>query len=370
MLFLDSTDNSLKKLLEECSIYYSEVDIITAQDTDKLANIESFSSLIIHNDCLKNFDKELTQFISLFTSVIGVGPQSEILVLDNQIANFDETKKDQINLFKNMVNFFYNLEYKSEDFNQDLSKLNNQVAGLLERVGTELERVKGIHKAFVPVRKTDVRGLHFQTKFLTGLKSGGDFFDIIEEKNQLTLLMSSVNKYSASSILLSHFLEIKQLNEITPEVIEKMIDNISNDYQSANTNDDLEMGLLCLTINLKSFEMKGYSYGDFRIVYEDGTIVKTKVANVDGNKKDIAKIDCKMKRDNRVLILSPGVSKNWAIKNSDNIDLRIQKFFKYGQDEILNELFYDLKRDDIEKFLDYDSSAVYMEINNNALFSV
>ena len=116
--------------------------------------------------------------------------------------------------------------------------------------------------------------------------------------------------------------------------------------------------------------MKGYSFGDFRVVYNDGTIVKTKAQNVDSSKKDIARIDCKMKRDNRILILSPGISQNWAIRNSDNIDLRIQKFFEYGQDEILNELFYDLKRDDIEKFLDYVSSAVYMEINNNALFSV
>ena len=78
-----------------------------------------------------------------------------------------------------------------------------------------------------------------------------------------------------------------------------------------------------------------------------------------------------MKRSSRVVLASPGLSRN---SNGFLRDKPLYKFFidnlNRNAREIIDETFFQLKKDSEKEFLDYDTSIMVMEVDENVILQV
>ena len=87
---------------------------------------------------------------------------------------------------------------------------------------------------------------------------------------------------------------------------------------------------------------------------------------------DKAGFSGKLSRGSKIAILSPGLRKNTkdVIEDRSIIDFVMDHIDK-GSSDILNEIFYQLKKDtDRNDFLSYDASAVVIEVDPKVIVEV
>lgn len=93
---------------------------------------------------------------------------------------------------------------------EEVSKLNTSFSDMIGRFHLDLELAERLQKSRVPVRFDDIRGFHIQNRYLAGIKSGGDYFDIAESRDgsQISVLLSDSSSYGLSSAVLSVLMRV------------------------------------------------------------------------------------------------------------------------------------------------------------------
>ena len=75
-----------------------------------------------------------------------------------------------------------------------------------------------------------------------------------------------------------------------------------------------------------------------------------------------------MKRGEKIIVISPGLRKNCKdFMDGRPIIRYLSKHFEENPFEILNEIFFQLKKDKDSDFLPYDASSIIIEVNKNVL---
>ena len=90
-------------------------------------------------------------------------------------------------------------------YKDELAKANQELRGLIDRVGEQLRRAHRLQKLLVPTEFPNIQGFEFSTKFQASSLSGGDYFDIFEhyDKMRFGLFLSSASGYGMSALFLS-----------------------------------------------------------------------------------------------------------------------------------------------------------------------
>jgi len=87
----------------------------------------------------------------------------------------------------------------------EVSDLNLSFQQLLASLDDDVHLAERLQKAKLPVRFPEFKGLHIRSRYLAGMKSGGDHFDLADssEGSRLSILMSDSSSYGLSSGFLS-----------------------------------------------------------------------------------------------------------------------------------------------------------------------
>ena len=120
---------------------------------------------------------------------------------------------------------------------QEVVHVNSSLSELLEYVQEDISLAERLQRAKVPKRFPSVQGFKIANRYLAGMRSGGDYFDLAESKDQnhLSFMMTHASSYGLCSSVVSILmrvalkLTIDQLDQkgVTSEIVKQISDEIS-----------------------------------------------------------------------------------------------------------------------------------------------
>lgn len=87
----------------------------------------------------------------------------------------------------------------------DLAELAGQLSRSVTELREDLMLAEKIQKSRLPTKFPAIKGLTVRSRYLAGMRSGGDYFDVAESEDgaKISLLMSDSSSYGLSSALLT-----------------------------------------------------------------------------------------------------------------------------------------------------------------------
>jgi sigma-B regulation protein RsbU (phosphoserine phosphatase) len=101
-------------------------------------------------------------------------------------------------------------EQQLQRYRFELQKTNSNLQQMIGDLGQELKLAGLIQKLLTPTEIPNIPGIEFSTKFIPGVKSGGDYFDIFEHDDRLKfgIILSSSSGYTMSALFLSVLMKL------------------------------------------------------------------------------------------------------------------------------------------------------------------
>lgn len=245
---------------------------------------------------------------------------------------------------------------------------------ILEQSLVELQRVKKLHEKVVPLRHEKIKNINLFSKFAAGYSSGGEFFDIKKDEKQIVILVTHAQSYVASSIVLSHFEQFQKLRDVNKEKIEDFLEELIDecrelDLIDRDTPEALQLDILRL--DLRTFEYEGYHFGNGAYFSNGAKLSNENKRALNENFFEEAHYEGVLERGEKLIYASPGVIQNFVSRDEHNLlEKVVEQQYSNGPREILNEIFFQLKKNTDEDFLKFDSSVIYLEVDAHAFFQV
>ena len=103
----------------------------------------------------------------------------------------------KIFIFESIIILYRSFNYILKDtLNfETTSEINKRLSTFETFYEKDLKSIKNLHKKLIPLRKEKIKGILISSKFLAGMASGGEFFDIKKEEGQLVVYLTSANSY-------------------------------------------------------------------------------------------------------------------------------------------------------------------------------
>jgi hypothetical protein len=245
---------------------------------------------------------------------------------------------------------------------------------VLEQNLLELQRVKKLHEKVVPLRQEQIKGISLYSKFAAGFSSGGEFFDIKKTNSEVAIIVTCAQSYVASSIVLGHFENFQKRGDLSKAGFELFLEELIDECRELELieRDNYELLQLdLLRLNLKTFQFEGFHFGN-GCYYSNGKKIlgENKLA-LNENSFEKAYYSGLLERGEKLVFASPGTIQNFAATNEAGlVDKLIVEQFDNGARELLNEVFFQLKKNNEEDFLKFDASVIYLEVDSNAFIQV
>lgn len=242
----------------------------------------------------------------------------------------------------------------------------------LDQANAVLERILA---AKTPRRFHSMKGLRVSSRHLSGLKPGGDYFDLFEsdKKDFVNILLADSSSYGLSSVLLG--LILSNSAKIANESQLKSSDWIQSIYSDLRTalGSQESLSLFFGRLNRKDFTLHYQLYGSIEAfrVSQDG--------NCESFKKQGEKITglaAPVQSEEAVVVLSP---KDRLVLLSDGFvngvggENFLHQMFRKQMDKdpflLVNELSFRIKTKlvDGETFPGEDCSAIVIDVENRVL---
>jgi len=256
-----------------------------------------------------------------------------------------------------------------------LLELNNKLDEKISDLEDNLQKIKKIHKYVVPKRKQIVKGITLHNRYAVGEGSGGEFLDFIQTNQKLLIFLSSSPSYVISSMTLSYFGYLIQKKELSTESITTFLKGFAKDIREFSL-DKLDMTenrikICLLLIDLSSFDCTGYNFGESIIISEEQQILGGNSFPLTAELLPKASFNFKLNRGQKIVLVSPGLRSNCNdyIQQVPLVDY-IKNLISKKSSDILDEIFFELKKDLKANFLNKDSTACYIEVDSNAIIKM
>jgi sigma-B regulation protein RsbU (phosphoserine phosphatase) len=115
------------------------------------------------------------------------------------------TEKELIEKIEDLQQELSHKEQELKRYRYELQKTNSTLETMIGELSQELKLAALIQRLLTPTEIPNIPGIEFSTKFIPGVKSGGDYFDIFEHDDRLKfgIILSSSSGYTMSALFLS-----------------------------------------------------------------------------------------------------------------------------------------------------------------------
>lgn len=366
--FLNSEISSispLTPLADKCDIELEPIDTISEIPNSDMALLpwgesssnSSIASIVIYGKFSSMSVEERARLSQLCTksNVFGwIDLESPIELSDPLFRSIDTKLKERARMVR-------------------LAQLGEELGDLTEQMDKEISRVKKIHEKLIPVRNEELKGVKIFSKYAAGETSGGEFFDFYQDGNSVFFILSASTSYLMSSTIISR-LELLKSVPLSNHSIKEMIGGILEDTETLGVSDRggrNALDLLTIKIDLISMSVEGYRFGGGDIVATGDVPKLPSAQELSMAFIDEAYFNFGMQHSDKLVFLSSGIRHNTGgrIGESSTADF-IKRELAGPPKELLNELFFQLKKDRDSDFLKHDASAIYIEVNRNGIFKV
>jgi sigma-B regulation protein RsbU (phosphoserine phosphatase) len=250
------------------------------------------------------------------------------------------------------------LEAKNKEivrYRQEVSNANAQIEKIISDLGQELKMALKIQKILSPVELPNIQGFEFSSKFIPGMKMGGDYFDIFEhnDKMKFGVIVTSASGYAMSALFLSVLIklssEIEARKGLAPDVVvRKLADEIVPAIEKADT-----ASVFYAVIDRRTFEMSYCSCGSIiGLLQANGQDGISRLEPSTGHlKKGFSSVPLaqtlSLGPKDRLLMCSEGLT---SAQNSDGASYGLDRLIKAfvraprsGVHELRNEILFDIE---------------------------
>lgn len=331
------------------------LDVIFLDKEEALESFKLFNShmvVILFKDEMSSFEvNELKKYFSY--NLLGFIDTSE------QIEKY-------IPLFKNAISHLVMKANVGDSINVRM------VEALYNESLSELERIKKMHSRLVPMRMENFKNFSLVSKFASGLSSGGEFFDLHETSQEVVIVLGSFQSYLATSVIVRSFEEIKKLNKVTEKSLLSFLENFTNDCRDINLidRDNYEtLQLDIIHIDKRSLFVSGHHFGGSRLFINGQEFLGKNRLCLNENNYERSCFNFLLNRNDKIGYFSSGSVKNFE-SDSYVIEELLVKYGNISIKELVNEFMFQLKEKGLERFLKYDTSLIFLEVNSNAIITV
>lgn len=237
-----------------------------------------------------------------------------------------------------------------------LDKLAGDLEKIYEYTKSELTRVKDLHDRFVKVRIDKLKGMTLTSKFMAGEKSGGEFFEILQNDHEVVFIQAGSDSYIMSSMLLG---EIETLKEkaVTGslQTHSEQFLKVINHHASENK---AELSYCLMSINLKNLHASFNIKGQAHLFYENEWISFDQPMQL------------KLKPKQRLCLISDGAFKNWTILSKKQIENFFRSNTSMPTRDLINEFFFEVSRNKTGNFLVYDALMASVDVEEKVIYQV
>lgn len=149
-------------------------------------------------------------------------------------------------------------------YHREMVKANERLESMMLTLSQELKIASQIQRALSPTEIPNIPGFEFSTKFVPGMKSGGDYFDIfeLEDKMRFGIILASSSGYAMSALFLSVLIKLSgqiearrglEPNKVVGLLASELLPHIQNKDQAS-----VFYGI----VDRRSFELKYCSVGN------------------------------------------------------------------------------------------------------------
>jgi len=93
---------------------------------------------------------------------------------------------------------------------EEVNRLNTSFAGLLGKIQQNLQLAERMQKSKLPLRFPEIKGFKILSRYLAGMRSGGDHLDLAESQDRglISVVLSDSSSYGLSSNVLSVLMRV------------------------------------------------------------------------------------------------------------------------------------------------------------------
>lgn len=157
----------------------------------------------------------------------------------------------------------------------EVAAANTTLKSLIGKVEEDLRLARSLQKRFIP-EKFSVPGFKIHHKYLSGLKSGGDYFDVFEfdDRTHVGVFLSDSTGYGLSSALLSVMLRMAfRFGKGSPESPSRTLARIFDEVKTMMREGE-ELSIFYGLINKRTLEMRFAAAGDLRLYVGGEALLK------------------------------------------------------------------------------------------------
>lgn len=269
--------------------------------------------------------------------------------------------------FRNSLKTFFELS--------SIHMVEEKIDNALEIASKELQRVKKFHEKLVPMRQDSFKGIEIVSKFSAGESSGGEFFDFFESERKIVILMTQCNSYLLSSSVLLQMEMLKSKGQYSMGELENLATALMQELSllQESSRKKLSLSLCFAVIDRASLDVEGHVFGEFDSIGDKGdSLFYSNKYPLSQSFFEKSYFKSKMQRGGKYFFVSPGVHMNTGDRiEGESIMVFLRETLKEnGANNVINELFYQMKKNTTSTFLEYDATVISLEVKDNVIVQV
>lgn len=261
-------------------------------------------------------------------------------------------------MLSNQLNFFWNLIQEQKSLQNHIMTFSQQLDQVLQTAETQMSKAKKIHHVLVPKRSEEIKGVQFLNKYASGDGGGGEFFDLYHSGNKVFQIIVSSSSYLVTSAIMGLLIKHKEKN-FDPENFYKEA-QIEIATIAQNKNKETFADLMLLELDLGTLGLKLWSKSKTELYSQ----MKGRLNLGPDQKVSLGKGE-------KIIVFSPGFIFNWnETHKKQSIETFLNGQHHLSLQDLLVELFFQLKQEKESDFLKKDATVVMMEVNRHGIHQV
>jgi hypothetical protein len=259
----------------------------------------------------------------------------------------------------------------------EVSRMNASFSQLLEQLHEDLRVAERLQKGRLPARFSELKGFKASSRYLAGMRPGGDHFDLAESADGgvFSIVLSDSSSYGLSSALLSILMKVTlKLSVSSMRSASEVVTGVREELLTVLGEKD-RLSLFFATLSRKDYRLRYVNLGSSRAYYAPPVSGSGGFRAMDASAQSVSRASAQESLVTHEIALEPG---GRLVMLSDGFveavgEAKMPEFLdRYRKQEpvdTLNELAFQVKSKFVEPddMPEQDCSALILDVDSRII---